>query len=309
MARGRGGRGGCRAWPVLAGRGQPNSPLAVSAGSSPSGSGSVHPPRLIELSHQPPQYQPAPDQPARADRHVVLIGKGITFDSGGLSLKPNDGMKLTMKTDWRAAPPVIGAMSALARLGPGQGDRPGGGGREHAVRDGYPGGRRHHPLRRPDGRGAQHGRRGAAGPGRRARLRRRCARPRSRGGHGHADRRRAGSAGHLHRRRCSPPTTNWPRPCWTAGTASGTGVWRMPLASGYRGGLDSRSGPGANVAGAGGRAGIDQTLPCSCGVRPAAAPGRTSTSPARPGPLSDDGCNTKGATGFGARLLLRWLGG
>ena len=70
------------------------------------GSGSAHPPRLIELSYQP----------GHADRHVVLIGKGITFDSGGLSLKPNDGMKL-MKTDMAGGAAVIGVMSALARLG------------------------------------------------------------------------------------------------------------------------------------------------------------------------------------------------
>ncbi len=85
------------------------------------GAGSVHPPRLIELSYQPPRHQPAldrpaPDEPVLADRHVVLIGKGITFDSGGLSLKPNDGMKL-MKTDMAGGAAVIGAMSALARLG------------------------------------------------------------------------------------------------------------------------------------------------------------------------------------------------
>ena len=110
------------------------------------GSGSAQPPRLIELSYQPPEYrpdqtardQPARDQPARdqsprdqsprdqpardqppragADRHVVLVGKGITFDSGGLSLKPNDGMRL-MKTDMAGGAAVIGAMSALGRLG------------------------------------------------------------------------------------------------------------------------------------------------------------------------------------------------
>ena len=43
----------------------------------------------------------------------MLIGKGITFDSGGLSLKPNDGMKL-MKTDMAGGAAVIGMMSALA---------------------------------------------------------------------------------------------------------------------------------------------------------------------------------------------------
>jgi leucyl aminopeptidase len=70
------------------------------------GSGSVRPPRLIELSYEPPGW----------DRHVVLAGKGITFDSGGLSLKPNDSMKL-MKTDMAGGAAVIATMSALGRLG------------------------------------------------------------------------------------------------------------------------------------------------------------------------------------------------
>lgn len=70
------------------------------------GSGSAQPPCLIELSYQPPH----------PDAHVVLVGKGITFDSGGLSLKPNDGMKL-MKTDMAGGAVVIAVMSALARLG------------------------------------------------------------------------------------------------------------------------------------------------------------------------------------------------
>jgi leucyl aminopeptidase len=70
------------------------------------GSGSARPPRLIELSYQPPGWE----------THVVLVGKGITFDSGGLSLKPNDGMKL-MKTDMAGGAAVIAVMSALAGLG------------------------------------------------------------------------------------------------------------------------------------------------------------------------------------------------
>jgi leucyl aminopeptidase len=72
------------------------------------GSGSARPPRLIELSY-------APDD-ARPDVHVVLVGKGITFDSGGLSLKPNEGMK-TMKTDMAGGAVVIAVMSALRELG------------------------------------------------------------------------------------------------------------------------------------------------------------------------------------------------
>jgi leucyl aminopeptidase len=71
------------------------------------GSGSARPPRLIELT-----YEPAG---GAGDRHVVLVGKGITFDSGGLSLKPNEGMK-TMKTDMAGGAAVIAVMSALREL-------------------------------------------------------------------------------------------------------------------------------------------------------------------------------------------------
>jgi leucyl aminopeptidase len=46
---------------------------------------------------------------------LALIGKGVTFDSGGLSLKPSDGM-LTMKCDMAGAATVLGAMQAIARL-------------------------------------------------------------------------------------------------------------------------------------------------------------------------------------------------
>jgi leucyl aminopeptidase len=70
------------------------------------GAGSAQPPCLIELGYHPPG----------ARTHVVLAGKGITFDSGGLSLKPNDGMK-AMKTDVAGGAAVIAAMSALAELG------------------------------------------------------------------------------------------------------------------------------------------------------------------------------------------------
>ncbi|MFC6878420.1 MULTISPECIES: leucyl aminopeptidase family protein [Actinomadura] len=74
------------------------------------GAGSARPPRLIELAYDPG----TPSEPAA--RHVVLVGKGITFDSGGLSLKPNEGMK-TMKTDMAGGGAVIAVMSALRDLG------------------------------------------------------------------------------------------------------------------------------------------------------------------------------------------------
>jgi len=68
------------------------------------GMGSSRPPRLVEAVYD-----------GGGSRHVVLVGKGITFDSGGLSLKPNDGM-LTMKTDMGGAAAVLGAMRAAADL-------------------------------------------------------------------------------------------------------------------------------------------------------------------------------------------------
>ena len=54
--------------------------------------------------------------PSRVDGHVVLVGKGITFDSGGLSLKPNAGM-IAMKTDMAAGGAIIAAMSVMRELG------------------------------------------------------------------------------------------------------------------------------------------------------------------------------------------------
>ena len=70
--------------------------------------GSTHPPRLVKLT-----YEPA-DAPAEVET-VALVGKGITFDSGGLSLKPADGM-MDMKMDMGGAAAVIAAMCALPSL-------------------------------------------------------------------------------------------------------------------------------------------------------------------------------------------------
>jgi leucyl aminopeptidase len=71
--------------------------------------GSTEPPYLIVLS-----YQPA--TPKGTD-HLALIGKGVTFDSGGISIKPADGME-KMKYDMAGAAAVLGAMRALAQLKP-----------------------------------------------------------------------------------------------------------------------------------------------------------------------------------------------
>jgi len=70
--------------------------------------GSEQPPRLVKAVYTPPGGEPS--------SHVVLVGKGITFDSGGLSLKTAGGMT-TMKTDMTGAAVVLSAMTALAALG------------------------------------------------------------------------------------------------------------------------------------------------------------------------------------------------
>ncbi|MCC6434135.1 MAG: leucyl aminopeptidase, partial [Acidimicrobiales bacterium] len=70
--------------------------------------GSAQPPRFVEL-----RYRPA----GRSRGTVALIGKGITFDSGGLSLKTGAGM-MTMKCDMAGAAAVLGAFIAISRLQP-----------------------------------------------------------------------------------------------------------------------------------------------------------------------------------------------
>ncbi|AUS78238.1 leucyl aminopeptidase family protein [Actinoalloteichus sp. AHMU CJ021] len=72
------------------------------------GGGSRRPPRLVELSWRPSDSGTGP--------HLVLVGKGITFDTGGLSLKPAEGMHL-MRTDMAGGGAVIAAVRAVARLG------------------------------------------------------------------------------------------------------------------------------------------------------------------------------------------------
>ncbi len=70
------------------------------------GQGSVNPPRIVTMSYSP----------SGATGSVALVGKGITFDSGGLNLKPSTGM-VTMKCDMAGAAAVAGAVLAAAELG------------------------------------------------------------------------------------------------------------------------------------------------------------------------------------------------
>jgi leucyl aminopeptidase len=261
------------------------------------GAGSAHPPRLIELSYQP----------AQADRHVVLIGKGITFDSGGLSLKPTDGMK-TMKTDMAAGAAVIGAMSALGRLGA----------RDRvtalvAAAENMPSGT---ALRVGDvithygGQTVEVLNTDAEG---RLVLADALA---------YADdvlapdlmvdlatltgavRVALGSS----MAAVYATDDELASALLDSGTASGERLWRMPLAEDYRDALDSPVADLANVARSGGRAGsIDAALFLREFTGGRAWAHLDIAGAARA--TADDGENTKGATGFGTRLLLRWLAG
>ncbi len=70
------------------------------------GAGSTRPPRLVILRHQG----------GGKESPIALVGKGVTFDSGGLSLKPSEGM-VDMKCDMAGAATVVGVMHAIAKLG------------------------------------------------------------------------------------------------------------------------------------------------------------------------------------------------
>ncbi|MBK7761217.1 MAG: leucyl aminopeptidase [Deltaproteobacteria bacterium] len=70
------------------------------------GQGSDRKPRFVHMV-----YRPA----GKSRGEIALVGKGVTFDSGGLSIKPTDGM-LTMRCDMGGAGAVIGVMSALEAL-------------------------------------------------------------------------------------------------------------------------------------------------------------------------------------------------
>src|SRR6266446_6508804 len=74
--------------------------------------GSDEPPKLIVL-----KYQPRKIDKLHREELLALVGKGITFDSGGISLKPGENMEL-MKYDMTGAATVIGTMRAIAQLKP-----------------------------------------------------------------------------------------------------------------------------------------------------------------------------------------------
>jgi leucyl aminopeptidase len=76
------------------------------------GQGAAAPPRFVQLDYKPAQKK---SRSSRKLRHVVLVGKGITFDSGGLSIKPGQSM-VPMKRDMTGAAVVAAVMAALPEI-------------------------------------------------------------------------------------------------------------------------------------------------------------------------------------------------
>ena len=163
------------------------------------GKGSDKPPRFIVLKHE---------GAARSEKPVVLVGKGLTFDAGGISLKPAADMD-EMKYDMCGGGAVLGAFRAIGELGlplnvvglipacenmpDGDANKPGDIVTTHV---------------RPDHRNPQHRRRRPPDPVRRADLRR-ALRARRGDRPGHPDRRLRDRAGRASQRRSSPTTTRW----------------------------------------------------------------------------------------------------
>jgi leucyl aminopeptidase len=265
------------------------------------GQGAQRPPRFVEVAWTPPQGDRQAPVP-----HVVLVGKGITFDSGGLSLKPRDAM-VPMKTDMTGAAVVLAVARASARLGlpvrvtallalaensiGASSYRPGDvvrqyGGRTVEIRNTDAEGRivladalaYADAHLDPDVVVDVATLTGAATLGL---------------GRGHAA--------------LFTPDDALAEALEQAGTASGEKVWRLPLTEDYQPVLDSEVADLCHIAtveGVGGGAVVAALFlrEFTGGRRWAhldiAGPARSER---------DDGVITRGGTGFGARLLLRWL--
>ena len=263
------------------------------------GSGSARPPRLIELAYQPVR-------PAGRAPHVVLVGKGITFDSGGLCLKPRGSM-VPMKTDMAAGGAVIAVMTALRELGV----------RARvtalvAAAENLPGAAAYRPgdvIRQYGGRTVEVFNTDAEG---RLVLADALA---------YADAHLdpdvlidmatlTGAASHgLGRRHAALFTADetLAAELSTAGEASGDRVWRMPLVEDYRSALDSELADLSHVSRD--RSISGGSITAALFLREFAGARRwvhlDIAGPARAERPEHE--VTKGATGFGVRLLLRWL--
>ena len=80
------------------------------------GGGSATGPRLVTVRYDPPAEQAKGGRTHPAPRHVVIVGKGITYDTGGLSIKPREAM-VAMKTDMAGAAVALATVLGAAAAG------------------------------------------------------------------------------------------------------------------------------------------------------------------------------------------------
>ena len=264
------------------------------------GGGSATPPRLVRLEYRP-QGGSGHEVP-----HVVLVGKGITFDTGGLQVKPADGM-LGMKTDMSGAGIVLAVLQAARALDL----------RVRvtgllAIAENAVSGSAYRPgdvLTQYGGRTVEIGNTDAEG---RIVLADALAYAVAELDPDHlVDIATLTGAARIALGRAAAPvfsTDDGLRDALvTAGSASGETVWPMPLPPAYRRGLDSDVADLTHIS-AGGMAGsVTAALflrefvgDRSWAHLDIAGTGRSDV---------DAGALTKGATGFGTRLLLHWLEG
>ena len=259
--------------------------------------GSSEPPRLLCLTYTPPGGATGPV--------LGLVGKGITFDTGGISIKPADGME-RMKDDMAGGAAVVAAVRAIARLGvprrvvavvPAAENMPGG----NALKPGD-------VIRSAAGLTVEVNNTDAEG---RLIL-----------GDGAVVR-----AADAARRTwsTSPPS---PAPAWSrsarshralrhaagvgrgraaqAAARAGEPVWELPLGPEYRELLKSEI---ADMINSAGRAGGAITAAMFLREFAGDTPGRTSTSPARPGWTTRGRGRPKGASGVMVRTLVELAAG
>ena len=203
--------------------------------------GSAEPPALI--------VDPLPARRGRmAKAHLGLVGKGVTFDTGGISIKPADGME-KMKYDMAGGAAMIGAMRAIAQLKP-----------AIAVTafipcvENMPGSRAQRPgdiVTAMSGKTIEVINTDAEG-----RLiladalhLRAPAGLHAPGGRGHFDRRDRGGAGPLERGAVRQRRRPCATACWQAAKAEGERMWPMPLEDDYKEYLKSAFADLANVGG------------------------------------------------------------
>ena len=232
--------------------------------------------------------------------HLGLVGKGIMYDSGGISIKPSDPMHLLMKMDMGGAAAVLGGVHRAARpRGDERGHRLADVHRQHAVGLRLQARRRADGARRAHGRDQEHRRRGAPGDDGRARAGGRGGRRRDHR-HRHPDRGGARGTGAVDRRAVRQRPRAARAASRKAAQTTDEPVWQLPLEQKYRKQLDSEVADITNLGGPfAGSTTAALFLNEFVGDTPWAHVDIAGTMQVD----ADEAWRSKGATGFGARLL------